>query len=628
MPYFVKKHCDLGRQIAIIMTVVFSFMTAACINKRSFFNQHLIAFIITAIMDLLLILYWCWSIASSFDKGFWREEFDEAKKNSVRGLFLVSVWCFATRVVQLGDTPRWDALAYYRMLMEACNNFQFDFLGFLSDFSLAFHPTLAYAGLAGIGEFLWPGSYRGVLYVQLILHMIMGYCLYKIISRILPKCSWVYHTVGTCLTLTTPLVLGTFSYLQPDAGTVYFFVFFLYSYLYKKNILMFFCMILLIQTKEIGSVILAGFVLGSFAGKLLFRKKGRSIKESFLRFLREPLGFSCAIAALCLGVYFLIYLKNGGTIWRIGGSEGSGFSTIRLNPSYLLYKWKQFFLLNFNWLIWGGNMFLASFLLIKRDKRKKKRIWHKDAVVGISLAVLVQMIFYSTYITFTLPRYHVLIDFGGVLLLIILLGRLESKMGEKTKRNGNAIDLIPAGLCLLLLIQAFTTIDPVSLAAFRNESTGNSRIIRSDYQGSLIQRDFCVYNHQYTYLNKAYDLILKDVDYHEGMDVLIWNSNTNDEIFGDGYFWDMEEQRRTLESQGEAAIPIRGIERELIDRREVQLNQEAVFILTPQFIISEEDAENYLNQYYEIRYKGYVDIPFGGKVSFYMCDLIRQVGVE
>ena len=619
-----KGYRSLEKQAAIIVTVIFLFMTAACINKKDCFDEHLIAFGITAVVDCALLIYWCWLAVSRIAQGFKWNNFDE--KNTVKGIFLVFVYCFCTRVVQIWDTPRWDALAYYRLLMEACENFDFSLSSFLSGFSLAFHPTLAYAGLAGIGEFLWPETYRGVLYIQLILHLLMGFCVYKIFSKILPKNSWIYNTVATCIVLTTPLVLGTFSYFHPDAGTAYFFTFFLYCYLYKKRILMFFCMLLLIQTKEIGSVILAGFVIGMLIGRAIFRKKGKGVKESIFAFFKEPLGISCIAAALFLLAYFAVYLKNGGIIWRIGTDDG--FSTIRITPSYLFYKWKQFFVLNFNWMIWGGNALLAIFL-VKR-KIRKKRIWNKPVVVGIAGAVFAQIAFYSTYITFTLPRYHILIDFGGTFLFMIFMGAFGRELSQKLLEIGwrrNLIFAFPLMIGLLLLIQAYTTIDPVSLAVFRNESTGNSRIIRSDYQGSLIQRDFCVYNHQYTYLNKAYDQVLKDVDYHEGMDVLIWNSNTNDEIFGDGYFWNSQKGQRTLKS-GEEAISIRGIEREMIDKQEVFLNPEAVFILTPQFIISEEDAENYLNQYYEIRYKGDVDVAFGGKVTFYVCDLIKQVGME
>lgn len=632
MTGYARKKTDYIIQILIIMTVIFAFMSAACINKLQIISENPAIFIVTAASDLVLLISWCWIGSAYFEKLSLHSGLFRSFSGKAWGSGITLVYCFATRVVQLGDTPRWDALTYYRVLIDACENFDFTISSFLNGFSLAYHPTLAYAGLAGIGEFLLPGDYKGVLYVQLILNLIMAWCLYKVLLKILPKCSWIYHTLASCVVLSTPLVLGTFSYFQPDAGTVYFFVFFLYCYLYKRSILMFFSMLLLVQTKEIGIVILAGFIIGVASGKLLFGKKEKSIWKRILDFLKEPLGISIIIAVITLGIYFVIFLKNGGIIWNIAGKEGEGFSTFSFQPVFMVFKWKQFFIMNFNWIIWGAILLLSAVIFLKNlCKRNKRRIWHREAVLGIFCAALIQVIFYCIYITYTLPRYHVLIDFSGVLLLVILVGafmqgQTDSKAVQKVRKKSICYAGI-FGIGMLLLLEAYTTIDPVSLAVFRNETTGNGRIIYSDHLESAIQRDFCVYNHQYTYLNKAYDHVLRDVGYHEGMDVMIWGSVVNDELFNGAYNWDMEEQKRTLK-EGDDIIPIRGVEREMVESGMVTLNREAVFVLTPQFIVSEDYAENYLEMYYEIRYKGHVDVPFGGRVIFYVCDLIRQVGAE
>lgn len=259
----------------------------------------------------------------------------------------------------------------------------------------------------------------------------------------------------------------------------------------------------------------------------------------------------------------------------------------------------------------------------------KEQIKYREIAIGIFAVILIQMLFYSIYITYTLPRYHVLIDCGSVFLLTFLVGNIWRNTEKFRIKERFKNSVIPYMIMLLwggmMLLEAYVTVDPISLRVFDSQDTGHGKILRCDYEGEAIQRDYCVYNYQYTYLNKAYNQVLKDVDYHEGMDVLIWNSNTNDQIFGD-YFWDTEKRRRTLKS-GDNAIPIRGIEREMIDKQEILLQPEAVFVLSPQFIITEKDAEDYLQQYYEIRYKGFVIIPFGGKVTYYVCDLVKQIEV-
>ena len=64
----------------------------------------------------------------------------------------------------------------------------------------------------------------------------------------------------------------------------------------------------------------------------------------------------------------------------------------------------------------------------------------------------------------------------------------------------------------------------------------------------LLQKDYTVYNHQFNYLDRAYDRILRDVGYHEGMDVWVWTNDTNTQIWTGGFVWDTEKQKRTLVS--------------------------------------------------------------------------------
>lgn len=616
-----KKKKEIFHEILLIATVIFAFMTAACIDKRSMAGEHLLAYGVTLTADILICIGWVWLGYCNWclpkAKGKRKRNFE----NERCGIIITLAFCFATRMVQLSDTPRWDSLTYYNMISQACQSFDFSLLTFWKNFSLANHPTLGFAGITAIGEFLNTGGYVGILIVWTVVTLLTAFCLYKILEKILPSASWIYHTMSACVVMSAPLVLGTFSYYQPDAGTVCFFIFTVYCYMYRKNLLMLFSMILLLLTKEIGVVILCGFGLGALLGRVFFTGKEETAGKRFIQFFKEPLGI-CGLLAVCgLGIYFIIFLKGGGAIWSITASNIEGFSTISFQPSFIAYKCKQFFVLNFNWLIWGGNLALLLTAGIRSILGKESliRLRRRDMVLAAFLAAFVQMVFYCMYITYALPRYHVLIDFCGVFLFVILL---PVCLPAGVARNA-AVGITG----LLLLLEAYTTIDPVSLAAFQTIETGNCKIISESRDVGALQRDFCVYNHQFTYMNKAYDQVLKDAGYHEGMDVVIWNSVANDEIWDTRIVWDMEKQKRTLQ-RGENTIPIQGITREEMEQGEVVLQDEAVFVLTPQFIISEEDAEVFLKRYYEIRYKGYVEIPFGGKVTFYVCDLIHQTGAQ
>lgn len=610
-----KKKENLALELLIILSVIFLFMTAACINKWAVFQEHVVAYAVTLIADMAILICWLWNITGKMlrykERGvtlktFWGQNC---------GVMIAMFFSLASRAVQFGDMPRWDAWTYYNILQNACQNFDFTLQSFVQNYTMASHPTLGFAGITAIGVFLNDGGYTGVLVVWMIVTLLTTFCLYYILKKILPTCSWVYHTIATCTVMSTPLVLGTFSYYQPDAGAVCFFVFIVYCYLYRKNLLMFFSMMLLLMTKEIGIVILAGFGIGALLGRMIYTGKEKTVWKRFLNFFKEPLGISGILAALAVGIYMLFFIKSGGAIWSLSISDDAAFSTFTFRPSFILYKCKQFFVLNFNWLIWGGN--LAFFIvgkIRKKGKKCKNKLKRQDILLIFFLAAVFQIVFYSSYITFTNPRYHVLIDYCGVFLFVAQAAPCLTK--KKLYYGMVGITGI------LLFVEAYVTIDPISLLAFENNDTGNARIINEGYHSSIVQGDYCIYNHQFSYLGKAYNHILRDVGYHEGMDVLVWEGSYNYSI-DRGYYWDTEGQNLVL-VPSENTIPIRLLEQESITRDGEKLQREAVFVLVPQFGIVEEYAERFLGRYYEIRYKGSVEISCGGVVTFYVCDLTNM----
>lgn len=610
----------IAAEILLILTVFCFFMTAACIDKRRDAVHYLGIFILTGISDLLIAAGWICLIISFRDKVvyFYRER--RILWEKTRGLLGALLFCFFSRVVQLTDTPKWDSLVYYRELMAGCKNFDFTLGSFLDGFALANHPTQGFAIFAAIGEFLNYGGYVGALITQLVLNLLMTFCLYKVISKLIPSCSWIYHCIATCTVLSTPLTLGTFSYFQPDAGTVYFFVFVLYCVLYKRNILFVFCSILLALTKEIGIVILGGFGIGLLLGKILFGREGRNAGERFRNFMRSPIGRIGVIACFCFLAYLIYFVASGKTIWTIENDNISGFSTISFQPEYILFRWKQFFILNFSWLIWAGILLAGFYILIKSWKKKGFSVLctSPELVVSLFVTETALILFYCSYVTYGLPRYHVLAHFVLVLILIILLPICVCK--EKI------VQLATALLGTILLIQAYITIDPVSMLAFETSDTGNGKII-SERLGREVtaQADFCVYNHQFNYLDKAYTHVLRDVNYHEGMDIVVWDTVGDYGLWERGVYWDLDEEKLAWYPD-ENHVVLRGTERVHLDSGAFVPSAEAVFILTPQFRIVEDVAEEYLKQYYEIRYKGYVDLLLGGRVTFYVCDLISAGG--
>lgn len=616
MLYIGKKYSAIS-QIYLILFILLSFLSSACIGKRSYYSEYKTAFIVIFLLDIIGIISWFFVMLCHIHAEEETQEDSICKSFSYRGEIITLVFVFTSRVIQLGDMPRWDSLTYYSYLSTACENFDFTFSQFWDGFALVSHPTRGYALLLAIGEFLMGGKYIGVILANLVLALISSVCMYRILEKIILKCTWVYYTLATCVMFSASMFLGTFSYFHPDAGVTYAFIFVLYNYLYKKNILLIASMLLLVQTKEVGILVLGGFVGGLFLFQI-FRGKEKKIYSRAFSFFKQPIGVMSVLGGMAGAIYLCVRIKTGFSFWSYGKEISPYMSSVHFIPEFIIFRLKQYFILNFGWLTWGSVAILLVIAAIKDKKQRKKSFTtvQRKIVFSVLCAVIIFMIFYCIYITFLLPRYQIILEFCAIFILALLL--------RKVIKNKRIRYLWIGGIGICVFLQSYVTIDPLSLAVFQHKDTGNGTIIADNVNNKDIQRDYTVYNHQFNYLDKAYDSILRNVGYHEGMDIWIWNNDTNSQIWPQGFYWDMNEGKRTM-IQSESTIEMRGLayQDEEISMN-LMLNPEAVFILIPQMGINEEYAEKFLNDYYEIRYKGYVTIPLGGKVSFYVCDLIGE----
>ena len=462
-----KEKNGIVREIMLILSVITLFLLAACMKKSTMFSSHVVLFLATAAAAFFLLFFWVKEISmlilASGGRGFWR--FVNKEKGMLATLFFV----FFSRAIQFGDMPRWDSLIYYKALMDACRSFDFSFDSFMR-FALASHPSLGYAGLTAIGEFLNEGGYTGVLVIWMFVTLCSAGCLYRIIEKVVPDRSWKYYMIAACMIMSTPLFLGTFSYYYPDAGTVPFFLFIAYCYLYKKNILLLFSMILLTQSKEIGAVILAGFGLGLFLSRIFAIKRKRGVKK-IKEFFLEPVAISGIMSACFLILYFVLFLHSDRKIWSYG--HGNWYSGFALRYSFILSKMKQFFVLNFNWFVWGWNAIAAALLIRKNKKKKPINLRERDLILSLVTVMLSLIIFYSVYITYTIPRYQVLLDFLNVMLAVLLTGALLPEPEEKYSTSNCKMKKVVQQsilviLGLLFFAEAYTMIDPLE----KENSTG------------------------------------------------------------------------------------------------------------------------------------------------------------
>lgn len=602
----IRYKITIWKEAAILLSIVNAFMAAACISKIETAYRRPAVFASTIVISSIVFIFWIVQILT------YLQDIRKHKRKWNKALFFTVGFIIVCRLPQMGDMPRWDARTYYAMLRQACENYDFSISQLVKGFSLANHPTLGYAGILAIGEFLLPGQYIGLMIVNLILAAGTGYCLYQILEKIVPGADWKFYTLATCTVMSAPLILGTFSYFQPDAGTVYFFIITVYCYLYGKNLLLMFFLCMLALSKEVGCVAVAFFVFGAFLYSILNRGD-KTIVGAISGFFKQPLGILSIAGGLLVLVYLISFLKSGGNIWNIQSDTIAGFSTFSFQSEFILFKLRQYFLLNFNWLIWGTNIILFIGSIFSKSKNAD---WKLTRYIILSVWVSL-VVFYSSYITFVLPRYHVLIDTLGVMLMLIQLGSVNT---------GKAAKLFTGAIGILLLIQSYYTVDPVSLAVFENYTTGNGRIIAENLNDGTRQRDYAVYNHQFNYMDAAYEQVLRDVEYDGMMDIIAWEPTIDSEIGGRKgihmqNFWDTEKQEYSLiENENTISISVRSKE-EMEEIPIEERKKEAIYVHTQQYGVNQEYAERYINQDYDIRYQGTVVSSWGGTVIYYVCDL-------
>lgn len=599
-----EKKMDWAWQLLILVLPILFFLTSAVISKwtKGQAEGFLGSIITVLILDGIYAVCWGIWLAQRMDFSSRR------KKQGRRWLFVVLLYTIGIRMVQIGDIQRWDASAYYIAIRNGCDSFIFTLGSFLKGFSVASHPTWGYLGILGIGEFLFEGRVEAVQFINLLLTVLCVYCLYCIMEKLLPEKDDKFIALSVIVLSSLPVFAGTFSYCNPDMGVAFFSIFMIFCYIRKKWILLLFCILGAVTSKETGVLAVAGFAAGVFLCRL---KTGNGNLLQKVRYAMEDyLCREVLVVGICGLAAVTVYLANGGGIWNLQSESKAEFSTFRVIPSFIWNNMKQFFLLNFNWI----STLLAAGCVGKAVWEKKRRgidgapFQYPELAAGLLGALLVNILFYCLYITFTLARYHIIIDILWNMLMLLCIGRY---MDRFKLRN-----LILSVYAVCLVCQAYVTVDPVSKAAFITHDTDGGTILTTQHPRedllAITTGDYSVYNHQYNYAAEAIEQILRDVDYHEGMNIL---SFTPTEMQINGILWDERKDELTYDSSS-TTIPLGVMHGSEVYRTES--GSEAVYIFYSQNGENPEENMEHLNWYYDFYYRGEVKIQYGGTFYYWV----------
>ena len=535
-----------------------------------------------------------------------------------RFLWITLILAGFLRSFTLDTMQRWDAGEYYYKLGTACENFEYTWQG-LENFRLCGHPTLLFAPIYAIGEFWFPRHIIGMELVNLFLTLLAIYCIHEILGWVMPECPKMRLAFYTFLISCGPLFLGTFQMFNPDYATAVFAVVAVHSWLNRRYYQLFFWCLAIVQSKETGIVVVVGLVLGMALSDWLGKKGKWKDRMSYV--LGDAGNWAAGITVLLqLGYMKLIGgLSSWGTadqrgfVWNNNGENCFGFQ-----PLFIITKLKQYFILNFNWiytllivaglflLFWKAGLKGRQGHALSKGEKLSSRI-----AAGVSgfrflfpllFGALFLGVFLLLYITAALVRYQVLWDLTLAMLSVCILERLL---------RGRWRQIVAVPILLLMLVQSYLTVDPVSRAVFPHVETGSLDLLytQSPYFG-IYYADSLVYNHQYTFMDKALDEIFSDI--YKGGDIyLVYFGNSYGAQFNGNWWedwtafklrWDPTVGRR-VHYRSEDTRPIRVFGDEWFDtwsKEGMHEIEDGVCVFLPQFQDDQQECLGKIQDWFEI----------------------------
>lgn len=606
----------LFRQFSIIAAFLGAFFLAAVINsagkiKPAPFWAYLMVFLPVVVFLWTIYLYL---------RGIRRHKI---RRENGAGIDICSVMivilCLLTRLPMFTDIQRWDGAIYYSNIYNAGVNFDFTLSSVWNHFKLANHPTFAYTFFMLIGEFFFPGKMTGVLLVVLLMSIAALICIYYMLIRYWCRMPMPAAMLCTVILSVTPLFWGTWTFISVDYTLLLFFVFLMYADYKGQKIMMVFWTVALLLNKESGWMLVAGYYM-VYLFKLWKAAPGRNVGQRLAAVLSDGMVRIMATGVLIVCVYLIL---QGGAGWyglsfasaELIAERGRNVQAFGFYPAYMLYKLKQMFVLDFAWIPTLLLLVCAGISIGRLRKGKKGRTGKIRNVGEIIGALLLFTLFNMMYITATLPRYTVCSS-----VILWLLALIFSYYLLLPALPGIAAKVAVPVIILVLVIQNFVFIDPISNLLFMKRDTGKGSILDTNMSSGR-PNDSVVNNYRYRHVDDLLDKLLADAGYSERMAIVGWEGETVNAMWEIPLGWDTQKEKRVAlvedtEAGKKGIIPLNLIPQEELATG-IPIGQEVIFFFLPYFGYDEEEHVASLREHYQVSERREVS-NWGGTLSYYI----------
>lgn len=609
----------ISSQLMIIGFLMGGFLFSAVLNKM--LTDIPIPIWVYGFIFIPLLLY-LWT-AYLFIKPDGNGKKEKLPRVDIFVLIIVLI-CIVTRLPMFSHTQRWDSAVYYSGLHGASVNFDFTFESIWNYFRLASHPTLSYTFFMLIGEFLFPAKVTGVLLVMLFMTAVALVFIYKMFCGYWGHLPRFMAMVFTFVISFIPLFWGTSTYVNVDYTLILFFIYLMYAEYKGQAILMAFWTIALLLNKETGWMIVAGYYM-IYLLRQWKKTKGANFGLKVKGIFSNKVVW--VILAGLFAVFIYMIFQGGLTGWYGKGTTSSLFASreaiadkgvlvnaFGIYPAYIAHRLAQIFVLNFMWIPTVIIIATAVFVIVTHADGWK-RIHNISGMIG-ALAMFV--LFSVVYITAALSRYTIFSTVIVWLLALLLLYYVWGPVISKVKIAGAC-----AFLALLMVIQNFVYIDPISNAVFDRLDAGKGKILSTD-MNSAYYGDTLVNSYRYSYLDKLLDKMLAEAGYNENKQIVLWSSSEDQSYISRVHAiplgWDENKGERVLIDEKAIAeqemYPLNMVPMEHIQAG-LPLSGETILYFLPYYERDEEAYIAALREYYHVSDRKEVS-NWGGTLSYYI----------
>lgn len=488
-----------------------------------FFCVFLIASVIYKSRNSQSVPLWVFAyiICSIIVTGYYFWKAADSRKNERKilnilhdkGLLMVILLSTLVRIPLFTHIQIWDGAIYYGEVQRLCHDFEYSFTYIWDHFRLAGHYSIVYTFFAAIGEFLLPDNMTGVLIVRLVLTNGALVCIYKMFREYWLELSEKEAAIGVMLVSVCPLFMGLFSNISPEHLLLIFTIYLFYAEYKDLTIMKMVWIISIMMTKETGLIIVGGYLLAHICVHLRDTIKYR--KEDRIHYF-----FSNSYVLYSIGVVVIVCLytikQEGLFAWlgvnqqQGGGMLGNYIRSFSEGITLLGQKLKLLFVLHFEWI----PVMIIVICVISIITRRRSKFFFGGQIGFLgALGLFILSNFYL--IVYSLGRYHI---FSAVMIWILAYIMLMRTFGNCLKSvTGLAVSYV---VIVLLVIQNFYFIDPLSNLAFDQYDSGKGKMLATEVEGGNFGDAF-TNNFRHTYLYDLVDTMLREGDYDTDTQILI-----------------------------------------------------------------------------------------------------------